>query len=102
MSCSSGLISAIDFGHQKGSLAITVAQRSAHSNFALSVVVVPAVIEKIDSFIDSCTNDANAFVGIALFAQVIPAESDQGNAFTGAAERSMWDSVFAIPLSGIT
>src|SRR6266446_4897800 len=31
-----GLVSAIDLGHQEGFLAITVAQCSAHSNFALS------------------------------------------------------------------
>ncbi len=77
MSRGSGLISAIDLGHQKGFLAITIAQRSAHSNFAFSVVVVPAVVEKIDSFIDPGANDANALVRVALFAQVIPAESDR-------------------------
>jgi hypothetical protein len=59
--------------------------------------IVPAVIEKIDSFIDSSTNDANAFVGIALFAQVIAAESDQCNALAGAAECSMWDTRFCDP-----
>src|ERR1700682_5076891 len=77
LSCCSSFISTIDFGHQKGLLAITIAQRFAHSNFALSAVVVPAVIEKIDSFIDSRANDPNALVGIALVAQVIPTEPDQ-------------------------
>src|SRR5207245_10307096 len=91
-----------DLEHLNCLRATTITQPSPHSNFALSVVIVPAFIQKIDPFIDSRTNDANAFAGIALFAQVIPAESDQGNAFTGAAERSMWDSVVAIPLSGIT
>src|ERR1700680_4586091 len=55
LGCSSSLVSAIDLGHQKGLLAITVAQRLAHSNLALSAVVVPAVIEEIYSFIDSRT-----------------------------------------------
>src|ERR1019366_381954 len=44
--------SAIDLGHQKGLLAITIAQRLAHANFALSAVVVPAVVEKIDAFVN--------------------------------------------------
>src|ERR1700674_1957397 len=98
MSCCSSFISAIDFGHQKGLLSITIAQRFAHSNFALSAVVVPAVIEKIDSFIDSRANNANALFGIALAAQVISTESDQGNLFTAAAQGSIWHSLPSIPL----
>ena len=100
LSHGSDLISAIDLGHQEGFLAITIAQRSAHSNFALSVVVVPAIIEKIDSFIDSGANDANALVGIALIAQVIPTEPDKRNPFAGAAQSSIGNSVLAVRLCG--
>src|SRR6202140_5663934 len=49
----SGFGSTVDLGHQKGPLRITLPKGFSHWNFALSAVVVPAVIEKIDSFIDS-------------------------------------------------
>src|ERR1700704_72314 len=100
LGCGSGLVAAIDLGHQEGFLAITIAQCFAHANFTLSAVVVPAVVEEIDSFIDSRTHDANALVGIALLAQVITAEPDQRNAFARAAERSMWNSILAVGLCG--
>src|SRR5271169_1874789 len=48
---SSGFVSAVDLGHQECFLAIAIAQGFAHSNFTLSTVVVPAVIEEVDSFI---------------------------------------------------
>src|ERR1700752_1075664 len=76
LDCCRGFGSAVDLGHQKGPLAVTVAKGFAHSNFALSAVVVPAVVEKIDSFIDSGSNNPDALCWIALLAQVIPAESD--------------------------
>src|ERR1700687_3495292 len=40
----SGFGSTVDLCHQKSPLAITVTKGFAHSNFALSAVVVPAVI----------------------------------------------------------
>src|SRR5580692_11925053 len=49
--CSRGFVSAVNLGHQEGFLAITIAQRLAHANFALAGVVVPAVIEKVDPFV---------------------------------------------------
>jgi hypothetical protein len=39
--------------------------------------LVPAVIEKIDSFIESSADDANAFLRIRLFAKVIATEPDE-------------------------
>jgi len=61
-------------GHQKGFLTIAVTQSFAHSNFALSAVVVPAVIEEIDSFIQSRSNNSNTLGWIALSRQMIPTE----------------------------
>src|ERR1700737_1919978 len=52
------LVAPVDFGHQERSLAIAVVERLAHADFTLPVVVVPAVIEKIDSVIDCATDDA--------------------------------------------
>src|SRR5271154_2341000 len=52
--------SAIDLGHQKGLLAITIAQGLSHANFTLSAVVVPAVVEKVDAFVDSGADNTDA------------------------------------------
>src|SRR6202140_4121682 len=57
LDCCSGFSSTVDLGHQKGPLAITVPKGFSHWNFALSAVVAPAVVEKIDSFIDSGSNN---------------------------------------------
>src|ERR1017187_2642533 len=69
--------SAIDLGHQKGLLAITIAQRLAHANFALSAVVVPAVVEKIDAFVNPCTDNADTLFDVALSGKVVAAKPDQ-------------------------
>src|ERR1019366_8461496 len=53
------LIAAVYFGHQECALAIAVAQRLAHAKLALSAVVVPAVVEKVNSLIDGRAHDAN-------------------------------------------
>src|ERR1700686_5220774 len=92
----SGFGSTVDLGHQKGPLAITVTKGFSHSNFALSAVVVPAVIEKIDSFIDSGSNNPDALCWIALLAQVITAEPDHRNVFPGAAQRAIWNPILTI------
>src|ERR1700730_16314465 len=92
----SGFGSTVDLGHQKGPLAIAVAQGFAHSNSALSAVVVPAVVEKIDSFIDSGSNNPDALCWVALLAQVITAEPDDRNVFSGAAQRAIWNPILTI------
>src|ERR1700726_457970 len=92
----SGFGSTVDLGHQKGPLTITVTKGFAHSNFALSPVVVPAVIEKIDSFIDSRSNNPDALCWVALLAQVITAEPDHRNAFPGTAQRAIWNPILTI------
>src|ERR1700675_1467142 len=96
LDCCSGFGSTVDLGHQKGPLAITVTKGFAHSNFALSAVVVPAVIEKIDSFIDSGSNNPDALCWITLLAQVITAEPNHRNVFPGAAQRAIWNPILTI------
>src|ERR1700690_213608 len=68
--------SAIDLGHQKGLLAITIAQRLAHANFAVSAVVIPAVVEKIDAFVNPRPNNADALFDVALSGKVVAAKPD--------------------------
>src|SRR5208282_3030316 len=69
--------SAIDLGHQKSLLTITMPQRIAHANFALSPVVIPAVVEKIDAFVNSGPDNADALRDVALSGKVVTAKSYQ-------------------------
>src|SRR5258708_10375757 len=87
-----GLIAPIDFGHEKSFLAITVTKRVAHADFALATVIVPAVIEKMDSVIDCGTDDANTLRLLEFrFAKMKSAEPHHGNLFSRAAERPAGD-----------
>src|ERR1700730_14394599 len=87
------LVASIDLGHEKGFLAITVAQCVAHANFTLPAVVIPAVVEKIYSFIETRTDDTNAFLGIGLIPQMVATESNQRNLFFAAAQHSIRNAV---------
>ena len=82
---------AIDLGHQKGFLAIPVAQSLAHAHFALAVVVVPAVVEEVDAVVERGADDADALLLVLLHADVISAEADHGNFLARAAQRAGGD-----------
>ena len=69
-----GFATPVDLGYEKRFLPIAVAQRVAHADFALAAIVVPAVVEKIDSLIKPGADDANAFLRIRLFAKMIATE----------------------------
>src|SRR5258708_19054277 len=86
------LIASIDLGHEKSFLAITSAQRVAHADFTLAAVIVPAVIEKMDSVIDCGTDDANTLRLLEFrFAKMKSAKPHHGNLFSCAAERPAVD-----------
>src|SRR2546421_1659342 len=84
----------VDLGHEKRFLTIAVAQRVAHADFTLATIVVPAVVEKIDSLIKARADDANACLGIRLTAKVIATEPNERDFFFGAAQCSIR---YAIP-----
>src|SRR6266852_3090683 len=77
LTSSGGFGASVDLGHEKRFLTIAVAQRVTHADFTLATVVVPAVIEKIDAFIETRADDANAFLRIRLFAEMIATEPNQ-------------------------
>src|SRR5882762_8002060 len=90
----SGLLSlAIDLGHQERLLTVTVAQRLAHANLALPIVIVPAVVEEVDAGIERRADDANALLLIGLHADVVAAEAHNGNFLAGTAERATRNGV---------
>ena len=53
---------AVDLGHEEDLLAVAVAQGLAHADFAVAVVVVPAVVQKVDAAVDRGADDADALL----------------------------------------
>src|SRR6266704_2959255 len=88
-----GFGATVDLGHEKGFSEIPVAQRVAHADFTLAAIVVPAVVEKIDSLIEARADDANAFLGIRLTAKMIAAEPNERDFLFAAAQGSIRNAV---------
>ena len=51
----------VNLRHQEHLVAVTIAQRFAHPDFAAAVVIIPAVVHEVDAAIDGAANDADAF-----------------------------------------
>src|SRR6266403_1182737 len=85
---------AVDFGHEEGLLAIAVAQRLAHADFTVAVVVVPAVVEEVDAAIERGADDADALLFVGLDTEMPAAEADDRDAFAAAAELAIGNAVF--------
>src|SRR5439155_10275254 len=79
---------AVDLGHQESSLAVAVPKGFPHPDLALSIVVVPGVVEEIDACVDRGSDDAKALrLREVRRAEVEPAEADRGHPLARAAER---------------
>ena len=84
------LRTAVNFGHEKCFLAISVAECFPHADLAGPFVVVPAVIEKIDTPINCRADDLNGEPLIHMLETQMPApDSDSGNFLAGASELSI-------------
>ena len=84
---------AIDLGHEERFLAVSIAQGLAHADFAGAAVVVPAVVEEVDAFVEGGADDANALLLVLLAAEVISAESDAGHVLAGVAQCAIGNAV---------
>src|SRR5260370_19939487 len=80
----------VNLGHHKRPLAILVPKRVAHADFPLSAVPVPAIIEKVDTLVEACSDDANAFLGIRLLAKMLATESYKRNSLFAADQGAVW------------
>src|SRR5207302_10893763 len=69
--CRSVFGAAVDLGHQEHLLPVAVPQRFAHPAFARAVVIVPAVVQKVDPVVDGGANDADTLLLVGLLAKVI-------------------------------
>src|SRR6266481_2599757 len=79
----------VDFGHQEGLLSVAVTESFAHANLAAAVVIIPAVVHEGDATVDSRTNDSYSILIIFGATNVIPAQTEGGDLFTGFAQRSV-------------
>src|SRR6185437_15606336 len=84
-------IAAVDLRHQESLLPIAIAESLAHADLAFSAVVIPAIIEEVDAFVESRSDNADALVLIALIPNVVTAESDRGDLLAGVTERPAWN-----------
>src|SRR2546426_2365796 len=71
------LVATVDLGHEKHFVAIAVAQRLSHADLARPTVVVPAVVEEVDSVVDGRADDADGFLLVRLPAEMVAAHADQ-------------------------
>src|ERR1700726_247482 len=79
-------VAPIKLGHQKYFLAVPVAQGFAHSDFADAAVVIPAVIEKVYTAVESRADNSDAFcLGDVRPAEMIAANPYNRDFFAGAA-----------------
>ena len=76
----------VDFGHEEDLGAVAVAEGLAHADFADAVVVVPAVVHEGDAVVDGFVDEGDAVLGVGLASDVVSAEADGGDFFSGGTE----------------
>src|SRR6266550_3298046 len=81
---------AINLGHDKRFFTVAVAQSFAHPNLTSALVVVPAVVQKIDAAIQSLSDDADRQLFIDMTQSKMPAAyTNRRNFLTCAAKCSI-------------
>jgi hypothetical protein len=76
----------IELRHKKDLVAVSVAQRLSHADFAGATIVVPTVVHEGDASIDGAADESDAFLFIGLFADVIATETDGRYLLAGASK----------------
>src|ERR1700743_3373905 len=88
-----------DLGHDKRGVAFTL-ERRAEPRFADSVVILPGVIEEIDSGGESARDELIRFVLILDRAEMVSADTQCGHLCAGLAEGPVRDLVIALGSAG--
>src|SRR2546430_11300675 len=86
-------VATVDLGHEKHLVAIAVAQRLSHADLARPTVVVPAVVEEVDSVVDGRADDADGFLLVSLPAEMVAAHADQRHHLSGASKATVRNPV---------
>src|SRR2546430_15684917 len=68
-------------------------QRFSHATLARPAVVVPAVVEEVDSVVDGSADDADGFLLVRLPPEVVAAHTDQRHPFPGAPQATVRNAV---------
>src|SRR5437016_1142057 len=87
------LVATVDLGHEKRLVTITVAQRLSHTDFARSRVVVPAVVEKVDTAVDGRAHDADGLLLVRLPPEMVAAQPDQRHHFSSPPKATVGNPV---------
>ena len=78
----------IELRHQEGFASIPIAERGPHSLFALATMIVPAIVEEVDSPVDRGAHDPNRLVVGLRDAEMGAAEADERHRDAGLSERA--------------
>src|SRR5258708_20661778 len=82
--------SSVDLRHKKDFLPVAIPERVSHAGLARAVVVVPAVVQKVDATVDGRSSDPEAELLVDPFQSEMPAsKADRGNSFSCPAERAV-------------
>src|SRR5207244_13494296 len=87
------LVAAVDLGHEKRLVAIAVAQRLSHADLARPTVVVPAVVEEVDTVVDGGADDTDGFLLVRLPPEMVAAHTDQRHHFSSAPQAPVGNPV---------
>src|SRR5262249_42260271 len=87
--------SAVDLRHEESLLPITIQQCFTHADLALAIVVVPTVIEEVNTGVEGSTDNLNALFLVRLTPDVISAKSYGRNFFARSTKNSVRNSLFA-------
>src|SRR2546426_1370216 len=87
------LVATVDLGHENRLVAIAVAQRLSHADLARPTVVVPAVVEEVDSAVDRGADDADGFLLVGLPPEVVAAHTDQRHHLSSAPQATVGNPV---------
>jgi len=79
----------INFRHQKDFVAITVTERLPHPYLTHAIVVIPAVVHKVDAIINGGPDDPDALFFVLLLADVVAPQPDKRYFLTRASERAV-------------
>src|SRR2546422_5382550 len=94
--CRSVFGAAVDLGHQEHLLPVAVPQRFAQPAFARAVVIVPAVVHKVDPVVDGGANDADTLLLVGLLAEVIAAQAHHGDLLSSASHGAVRYPAFGL------
>jgi hypothetical protein len=71
-------VAAVDLRHQECLLPIAVAQGLSHADLAVTIVVVPAVVEEVHAMVERGAHDADGF-GLTGPTEMVPANAQDRN-----------------------